>query len=461
MAVTEGGRIVARSPAAAARGVAKGMRTGGAVALVPDLEVLDRSPIKESQALEALILALFQFTPEATIQPDNSIHLNIGASLTLFGGPLALCRKVRACAALQGLPCEVTIAPTSGAAWLLGRARGHVRVRRPLSITSMRAALDRIPCWVLPACRPYSAWLHEVGVHTLGQLRALPRSALQRRTTKELLRELDTAYGEVPALHQWIAIPATFRVSMETTERVEHTDALLTGANALLAQLVGWLRVSQLSVSAFALELIHERGREAVPPTTIEVRLAAPTWQDTHLMKLLAERLARVQLPAPVIGMRLEALQLLPMEPQSASLFPDPRAGASDRLRFLELLDARLGPESILVPSPVPDHRPEVFNRWVPASTAKREKADSPDRKSIRPFWLLDKPIALVVRDERPFYRTPLRIVRGPERIEAGWWQDSTTARDYFVAQADDTSCFWIFRERSAEARWYLHGIFA
>lgn len=411
--------------------------------------------------MDSLVLALFQFTPEVTLQPDNVIHLNVGASLKLFGGPLALCQQVRACAEVQGLPCVVTVAPTAAAAWLIGRATEHLVIRRPLSQRSMRAALDRIPCWILPVCQPYATWLHEVGVHTLGQLRSLPRPALQRRTGKALLQELDMAYGDSPELHQWLSIPESFSAAMETMERIEHTDALLVGATALLSQLVGWLRVTHLSVSAFALALIHERGRDAVAPTVVEVRLAAPTWQDKHLIKLIAERLARVQLNAPVIGMRLEALQLLPMELQSASLFPDPRAGSADRLRFLELLEARLGPESILVPSPVPDYRPEVFNRWVPASTAGKADPDSRRHQSVRPFWLLEKPIALIVRDERPFYRTPLRMVRGPERIEAGWWEDHTTARDYFVAQADDTSCFWIFRERSADARWYLHGVFA
>ena len=60
---------------------------------------------------------------------------------------------------------------------------------------------------------------------------------------------------------------------------------------------------------------------------------------------------------------------------------------------------------------------------------------------------------------------SPLRIVSPGERIEAGWWDNAAQTRDYFVAQAKDKSCYWVFRERlnaddgDAE-RWYLHGLF-
>jgi len=38
--------------------------------------------------------------------------------------------------------------------------------------------------------------------------------------------------------------------------------------------------------------------------------------------------------------------------------------------------------------------------------------------------------------------------------------------RDYFVAQGEDASCYWIFQERVSsrdaeeEQRWFLHGLF-
>jgi protein ImuB len=53
-------------------------------------------------------------------------------------------------------------------------------------------------------------------------------------------------------------------------------------------------------------------------------------------------------------------------------------------------------------------------------------------------------------------------LLSGPERIEAGWWDGALALRDYFVAQGEEGSCYWIYRERDAgHARWFLHGLFA
>jgi protein ImuB len=83
-----------------------------------------------------------------------------------------------------------------------------------------------------------------------------------------------------------------------------------------------------------------------------------------------------------------------------------------------------------------------------------------------RPSWLLAKPVALLMREHRPFYGSPLKMVSVPERIEAGWWSASQ-ARDYFIARGQDHAHYWVYRERIAgngedgEPRWFLHGLFA
>ena len=80
-----------------------------------------------------------------------------------------------------------------------------------------------------------------------------------------------------------------------------------------------------------------------------------------------------------------------------------------------------------------------------------------------RPFWLLDPPQPLRLAGDRPQYRgQALRLMRGPERIESGWWDPQLTVRDYFVAEDEAAARYWIYRERDAEhARWFLHGLYA
>jgi hypothetical protein len=76
-----------------------------------------------------------------------------------------------------------------------------------------------------------------------------------------------------------------------------------------------------------------------------------------------------------------------------------------------------------------------------------------------RPAWLLALPQSLSARDGVPFYRTPLRLVAGPERIESGWWDSDGAARDYYIAADAQCHWYWVFRERAGGA-WFLHGLF-
>ena len=456
-------QVTAISPGAAHSGVRLGMRIGGVSAIAPGTVILERSLEKEALALDAIAMALLQYTPEVTLQDDFSILMDVRASLRLFKGPHAICGAIARSIAALGFTARLGAAPTAQGAWLLARSfrrKGTVFRRRALTMKSLERMLDRLPCGLLPGAAAYDEWLAGIGAKNLGALQRLPRTGLLRRTSKDLLADLDRAYGQAPEMFEWIKVPLTFSERVETFDRIEHADALLHGATRLILQLVGWLTSLQQAVRVFTIVLEHERGRAAMPPTELDIALAEPAWHEAHLVRLLKERLGKVELIAPVIALRLDAKKVEPMLPPNESLFPGPGGSPQDFHRLLELLIARLGAENVLTPAAMQDYRPEVCNEWVPL-TEKYLKLDGDEVLEGRPFWLLPKPIPLLMRGERPFYGSPLKIIQGPERLEAGWWNDQTAARDYFIAQGTDASCYWVYLERTKEARWYLHGLYA
>ena len=80
-----------------------------------------------------------------------------------------------------------------------------------------------------------------------------------------------------------------------------------------------------------------------------------------------------------------------------------------------------------------------------------------------RPTWLLAKPSALLMRNDRSFYGSPLKMASAPERIEAGCWSQSQTW-GYFIPEGQDHAHYWVYRERlagtagtaeDAESRWF------
>jgi protein ImuB len=461
-AVMDREQVLIASPRAVLAGVRVGMRCGGVATIAPGAVLLDRQSEKEARALDAIALAMMRFTPDVAFTENFSMLLDVGPSLRLFGGPLALCRHVRDSVRRLGFTAHIGAAPTAQGAWLLAHTSSARRPphRRCLQLATLTPRLDRLPCAIVPVAEPFLGWFDGIGATDLGALRRLPRTGLLRRTSKQLLQALDCAYGDVDEMQRWIAVPAHFSAHVETFDRIEHAEALMHGATALILQLTGWLTAHQLAVLTFTLLMEHERGRAAVAPTPLEITLAEPAWKEPHLLRLLKERLAKIELSAPVIGLRLEAGQLQPMQPLTDQLFPEPGGSPADFKRLLELLSARLGPENVLTPVDHADHRPEQCNSWGPA-TSNFNKSASDDEALERPCWVLPKPIPLLMRQERPFYGSPLKLIRGPERLEAGWWDDMTVARDYYVAQGSDATCYWIYLERTQNARWFLHGLYA
>ncbi|AOB30888.1 DNA polymerase [Bordetella sp. H567] len=458
-AVIEHECVMALTPAAAAHGIRLGMRRAGANTLAPHAILLDRAPAAESAALEGAALALLQYTPDVALGDQDSLLLNVGASLRVFGGPRALARRVAGTLRTLGLQARLGMAPTAGGAWLLAR-RGDRGPRHALAMERLARRLDALPCGLLPQALPHLEWLHGIGCRHFGFLRRLPRAGLQRRCGTALLKALDAAYGDAPQAHAWISPPAAFKRRYELIERIEHTDAVLAVARILVEQMSGWLTARQRAVPGLTLALEHERGRHARPPSLLELTLAEPAWQPGHLLGLLRERLGRMTLQAPVIAVVLDAARTVPQPAANTTLFPEPAQVASERARLLDMLTARLGADRVLRPCPAADHRPEVANRWTPVHDASA--ADTAAPMLDRPFWLLDPPQPLQVRRNRPVHGTPLTLLRGPERIESGWWDEAAAVRDYFVAEDAHAARYWVYRERGmTDARWYLHGLYA
>jgi len=107
-------------------------------------------------------------------------------------------------------------------------------------------------------------------------------------------------------------------------------------------------------------------------------------------------------------------------------------------------------------------HRPE--SAWV-AADPKAVKTKSsqplpPWAAFRRPSWLMRVPKLLRERDGLPRRRGALQLLSGPERIETAWWDGGDIARDYYVARDIHGVRLWVFRERIAPHRWFLHGVF-
>ncbi|MFZ4527784.1 MAG: Y-family DNA polymerase [Undibacterium curvum] len=467
-------RVLAMSPAARTAGVRTGMRRGGVQMLLPDASFFPCDSRKQQDLLQAAALALLQYTPSVALHGAAGIVLEVSSSLRLFGGIRRLRQRIRMTVQALGLSVSLACAPFSKAAALLAlyaaeRARAACYCLSPRKLATV---MDQLPVHTLSQAQAYLDLLEGLACHQLKDLQKLPRAGLQRRCGAALLQELDQAYGKETALHLWVVASETFHIKRELAGRLERSDQLLPYVQALLTQLCSWLRLQQLALSQLRLCLHHERGRSAIAPSQLNIMLAEPGWQEAHLQLLLRERLQQLGLSGPVIALELEATETASRQLHSEDLFPEPGGKPEDHQRLLSLLVARLGEHQVLQAAPQADFRPDIANQWVSVlhkKSAQAHVAASAAHALLRPVWLLAQPLALTLRQHQPWYAgSVLTIISPAERIEAGWWSDSTQVRDYFIASHARHQLYWIYRERNVTQTdgdaialsWFLHGIF-
>jgi len=461
--------------AARRAGITPGSKLAAAQALAGNLIAVERKAERERDALAELAGWAYQFSAAVVVRNDGLL-LEAGGSRRLFGGRAQLNREVATQLAGLGYHAAFGEAATPQAAWWLAQARAQGQeIASPASVEELPAALAPLPLALLGWPADAVDTLHALGLRRLHDLLQLPRDGINRRFGTELLAEVDRALGRLPDPQVAFEPPQRFFAALELPADVVETAQLMFPAQRLLRSLEGFLRGRGAGTTELLFEARHNPRRTvARPPTAIALALAAPERDASRLARLLAERLDRLRLPEPAVALSLTVARLQPFAAASESFLPpapDAQAGL-DWLRLAETLHARLGSARVFQLQAVDDHRPEHAWRALPIAVDTTHHIAPAHAATQRPLLLMTQPQPLPGRsgDEPPRYGGALRLVAGPERIEAGWWDLASpafgqprgaVARDYFVARNPKGQTLWIYRDLAAPRGWFLHGFFA
>jgi len=457
---TQQGRSLVHSVSTAARaqGIHVDMPINAAYALSPGLKVYTFDESAQNHRLQQLALWAEQFTSKISIQSPPALLLEVRGSIRLFGGLASLQRHIRQQLHHQWYHYFLSaITPTPLASLLLARSAKDVVITDK---TVLRSVLGPLSVRYLPIGVKKKRQLHNTGVRVLRDLFRLPRQALARRFGTEVTHYIDRALGLVPDPLDFFSSGERFEAYYEFPLEVRKTGLILPVAEQLLEQLTLFLRERDICIIQYEFRLQH--GAQSA--TTLIVGMRQPSRDAQHLLLLLTEQLQRCAPKAAVRSVLLSAQEFLPFISSSASLGlltdivsqPSALADTADINLLLEQLQNRLGRDAIRTLHSASDHRPEYAFRVGDKSPQSRQKL-----QLQRPMWLLPEPRRLAQRDKRPWLNGPIKLLKGPERIEAGWWSGEDVRRDYYVAVDRHGSHLWIFQTLNEQQQWYLHGVFA
>ncbi len=437
-------QVVAANQPARNAGVAPGTKLSTALALEASLKVFERVPSLELASLESLAGWAETLSSVVSLEPPDSLLIEVAGSLKLFGSLEAIKAKLDEHLARRYRDFRLCVAPTGTAALWLARA-ASVDVLQWQQLAGRLAAL---PLSVTRWPPTVQELLRDLGLRSIGDCVRLPRDGFARRVGRSHLAELDRAFGRANDLRVEFKAAATWRSGVELSEESVDTAVFLEAIEQLLAELTEELRRRQAQIGSLEIAFLHLHR----PPTVESFDLREPTHDRERLLRLIEDRLERSVLPVPAVALRIASGPFRSLELEDVGLFETKPLEQREQL-LLERLQERFGSSGVYGLRTVAEHRPEkAWAKRIDNRDRGARREPWPD-KEARPLWLLPKPVAIEAR------RGSLELCSGPERIESGWWDEHDVARDYYTAKNERGQKLWVFRDHHTRS-WFVHGLF-
>ncbi|HWK73943.1 MAG TPA: DNA polymerase Y family protein, partial [Povalibacter sp.] len=239
--------VICCSPAAERMNLQAPMNYTIALAVHPQLTMLNRKLRAEQAALERLAAWAYQFSSRVILGEIQEelrrsrtacLWLEIGASLTLFGGFRSFIEMLETQLRELRYTYQLGIGPTLEGASLLARAGIRLAIHTPHALfTRIRS----LPIGKLALAPEITSQLHIAGVRTIGSLLELPRAAVAKRFGPEISGFLDRLMDEAADPRPAFRLPEKYAAHYEFEFEVKSTEALLFPLRRMVHEFAGYL----------------------------------------------------------------------------------------------------------------------------------------------------------------------------------------------------------------------------
>ena len=306
-------------------GVRPGMRMGEALASCPELVLVEQDPATVEQAWEEILRALEDSGFAVDSAAPGTVYFETRGVERLYGGLEAALK--RALAAV-GTSWDARI----GAAERRFAALAAATVARGgqvLIVADERLPefLAPLPLELVPLDPRRRAELRELGVKKVGQLAGLPGGAVAERLGPDGRRAWGLARGGKSARVRGRRPPAEIVEALEFPEAIGNELTLRRAFGALLDALLARPERADRFIRKIALSARLVGGGS----WRRSITLRDATTEPERLKAALAPKLA--ELPAPVLELRLELVELTEHDGQQLELLPAAGGELDVRLR--------------------------------------------------------------------------------------------------------------------------------
>lgn len=408
-------RLDAVSASARRCGVRAGQTIAEARNLIAGFAVERLRPAAVERALAVIAEVALGFGATVSLGLPDTVWVDVSGSAHLFGGEAALAEELTERVRALGHSVRVAVAEGPALARAVARwAPPNADGKSAHSIPREGAvnAVSSLPVVSLPLGEECQEFLLRLGVLTLGDLAALPRTTLASRLSGEVSRALDLALGKDPTPLVPYQLPELVREEVSFEYGVEGSEPLLFALRGVAARLAARLAGRGVAAEKLVLELEHDRSiarlRGAKAETKFKFALSSPLSREDEIRRIISSRLERARLPAPTLKLALAAPVVVSATARQLEL-GDALAGGTDVEKELPLVLAEIaadvGESKVGVLKILDAHRLEARSTLAPALPPKPRGGRAAARRGPGPRSAT--PLSVHVSG------TPLEVVEG------------------------------------------------
>jgi protein ImuB len=382
VAVLHANRVVAHSLAAAADGIALGMRRREAQARCPRLRIEAHEPARDAREFDRVVQAVGQMVPRVEITEPGTLTFLARGPSRYFGGEASMAARVVATAA-EAVGLSLAAVGSLGLGVADGRFAASIAARRAVGqgapvvvsagVRTTAEFLHDLPVQLLTDVAGVPAdfvhLLHRLGLHHLGALAALPATDLGARfgPLGEFAHRI--ASGGDDRLPGTQDPPTGLHVQRVFEPPVQHSDALVFVGRQLAEALVELLAADGRVCTRLVVvgETEHGERSERVWYRSSGLSVAAMVERVRWQLDAWA---TSGDLTAGVTMLRLDPVEVRTDDGVQLGLWGG-RTQADDwAVRAVARLVALAGEQQVLVPAAHGGRQPHDSHAWVPAATA-------------------------------------------------------------------------------------------
>ena len=414
------------------------MGLASAAALCPDLQLLPYQPEQQAKVLHSVAQQLYQVSSDIALDNPAGLILRLDGMLQLYGGLEAYWQALSGKLAALTYRYQYSCGATPYAAKCLAyQQAGLITADNRL----FNKALNSSPLSATELIPAMQQQMILLGIHTLGQLQALPAAELARRFDSQLLSYLGRLRGDYYHALEYLQPEPGFSRYLELLYDISDSTVLVKPLATVLQQLEQQLSRANCQCYQLLLSLFFRDN----PPLKLSIGSAQGEYKADAWLALCQLQLESLPLPEPVYGLQLDVNHFAGQQHATEALFNQHQARMS-ALQLISLLQARLGQAAVSGLTLQDQHLPEKASKRSPPLT---KGATGQPVLALRPAFLLARPQPLT---------EAVTIKQGPERLCPDGWQLSAQ-RDYYIGRNQQGQWLWLYRTVSQQ--WFIHGWFS